>query len=847
MDSIVRLRDRWDGICNEKAITLLVRVFGALSIFFATYAMALLFPFIGLIEGQLLLLIPLIIAISFFFNESLGIILFSVVLFAGMSGGQAAAALIAAMTCLFVCGNSRFICSLAVLVPICVMNITQIEASILSVNLPFFIFFICLYFNGKIANNTWKYIFPIYFTATAYNFGLYGQIVENFFSTVWPAKAYTNVDYDFMTLFTKYANFDVDFTQFDLISFLILALINLAVCYGGYSVLNIKNIKYLNLQLDVREAIATIITIILVTAGMVAVNKFYNPELLIPFGMMILHGTITYFVTRPFASYKVSKMLQQTKSIYDEEQTRKTLETYNYTKTLREEIENIIETYLLQSKFDTLLSADKTPISSILIYGKKELEKRFVVENILRNKGLDISYFRCNDLLHEYIEKGNIEALESNDNNEKLSIIVLEKVEELTNANIKNSDFRNKLLDYFISRIAEQRTNNKTLFIMTTDVPEMLPEVLYDNNCIDKVCYGSQKDSILLNGTYRVICPVGKGGGGEVYKAHHERLDAVVVVKKIINEFSNKSMYKAEAEALKKIKHMYLPKVYDVFEENKEYYTVIDFIPGRSFQEVLAEGGTFDENEVLLWAKQLVEAVSYLHNMERPIIHSDIKPGNIMLTPQGDICLIDFNISAVFDNGSLHSIGTTPGYSPIEQYGNIENYMSVLEQKGVSLKNSNNYNGNSISRSVCGETELKITNFISNETVIESNINKCDYKTVVHDEIDKDATVIDGQKGIDFSDTKVLKREENLDGLIEFARSGLSVKSDIYSIGATLYHLITGEKPSLSFYDIKPLKYYNTEYSTEFIYIVEKCMEIDPNKRYKDTNELKRDLDAIFN
>ncbi len=175
-----------------------------------------------------------------------------------------------------------------------------------------------------------------------------------------------------------------------------------------------------------------------------------------------------------------------------------------------------------------------------------------------------------------------------------------------------------------------------------------------------------------LNETYRLMEEIGSGGGGIVYKAYHERLKIYVVAKQMREKVKGILEERAEADILKNIKHTYLPRVYDFLEIQGEIYTVMDFIPGTSLAEALKKEGRFSQKEVLKWAGQLAQALSYLHNQKPPVIHSDIKPSNIMLTPERDICLIDFNISLAFDRGMRTSTGTSEGYSPPEQYRSMD-------------------------------------------------------------------------------------------------------------------------------------------------------------------------------
>mgnify|MGYP002233785738 FL=1 len=92
----------------------------------------------------------------------------------------------------------------------------------------------------------------------------------------------------------------------------------------------------------------------------------------------------------------------------------------------------------------------------------------------------------------------------------------------------------------------------------------------------------------------------------------------------------------------------------------------MSYIPGKSFQTTSTRGTSFlKQSQLRRWGMQLCSALDYLHNQKPPIIHSDIKPANIMLTPQGNICLIDFNISFFLDGTAI--VGYTHGYSSPEQ------------------------------------------------------------------------------------------------------------------------------------------------------------------------------------
>lgn len=151
----------------------------------------------------------------------------------------------------------------------------------------------------------------------------------------------------------------------------------------------------------------------------------------------------------------------------------------------------------------------------------------------------------------------------------------------------------------------------------------------------------------MIASTYELREKIGSGGGGIVYLGRHVRLDKLVVLKADKRTLAAKpEVLRREVDALKNLSHTYIPQVYDFVAEGDTVYTVMDYIEGESLDRHLQRGEHFPQPQLIKWSCQLLEALCYLHG--RPphgILHSDIKPANIMLTPQGDICLIDFNIA----------------------------------------------------------------------------------------------------------------------------------------------------------------------------------------------------------
>lgn len=179
----------------------------------------------------------------------------------------------------------------------------------------------------------------------------------------------------------------------------------------------------------------------------------------------------------------------------------------------------------------------------------------------------------------------------------------------------------------------------------------------------------------LLQNRYMVLSQVGQGGMGAVYIATDQRFGSTVALKETF--FTDASMRKAferEARLLNHLRHAALPKVIDHFTEEEGQFLVMEFIPGEDLAEMLKQRGTaFPVTEVLDWADQLLDALDYLHTQEPPVIHRDIKPQNLKLTPRGHIVLLDFGLakgapaqlSRVTNTGSI--FGYSRSYAPIEQ------------------------------------------------------------------------------------------------------------------------------------------------------------------------------------
>jgi serine/threonine protein kinase len=255
-------------------------------------------------------------------------------------------------------------------------------------------------------------------------------------------------------------------------------------------------------------------------------------------------------------------------------------------------------------------------------------------------------------------------------------------------------------------------------------------------------------DKGLFDGKYKIIDILGKGGMSTVYLAENVRLGTLWAIKEISKENNSNIDIYVEPNILKKLNHPALPRIFDILENNENFYIIMDYIDGSTLNEELKQRGRFPESTVIDWAIQICDVLIYLHSFKpNPIIYRDMKPSNIMLTKDGKIKLIDFGIAREYKMSSTTDtvyIGTK-GYAAPEQYGS-------------------------------GQT---------NE------------------------------------------------------------KTDIYSLGITLYHFLTGIGPNDPPYQIKPIRSFDQSLSKELEKIIDKCTRQNPDERYESANELLNALSSI--
>jgi serine/threonine protein kinase len=176
----------------------------------------------------------------------------------------------------------------------------------------------------------------------------------------------------------------------------------------------------------------------------------------------------------------------------------------------------------------------------------------------------------------------------------------------------------------------------------------------------------------VLQDRYRIDVLLGQGGMGAVYRATDLRFHAAVAIKENLEVSPEaQKQFAREAGLLHQLRHPNLPHVTDYFFlAGQGQYLVMDFIEGQDLGQVLAHQGAIPEAQALAWMRQVLEALDYLHS--RNVIHRDVKPANVKITPQGQVFLVDFGLAKVYDPVQKTTMGAravTPGYAPPEQYG----------------------------------------------------------------------------------------------------------------------------------------------------------------------------------
>lgn len=201
----------------------------------------------------------------------------------------------------------------------------------------------------------------------------------------------------------------------------------------------------------------------------------------------------------------------------------------------------------------------------------------------------------------------------------------------------------------------------------------------------------------VLQDRYEIIRVLGIGGMGAVYQARDLRFSNVsrlCAVKEMFSTAVDPRMrqlaldnFSREANILAALNHPSIPKIFDFFSEGQRVYLVLEFVDGHDLEAIIESSPDFlEEGLVAEWAVQICDVLDYLHSQKpNPVIFRDLKPSNIMVTPQNWVMLVDFGIAKVFQVGEKGTMIGTEGYSPPEQYRGVAGLRGDLYALGATL------------------------------------------------------------------------------------------------------------------------------------------------------------------
>lgn len=204
----------------------------------------------------------------------------------------------------------------------------------------------------------------------------------------------------------------------------------------------------------------------------------------------------------------------------------------------------------------------------------------------------------------------------------------------------------------------------------------------------------SDASPTVFNGRYALQRQLARGGMAEVFLAYDELLDRPVAVKVLFPEFASDpsfvERFRREAQAAANLNHPNIVGIYDWGQENGTYFIVMEYIEGRSLADIIRSDGPIEPNRAVEITADVAAALSFAHRAG--LVHRDVKPGNVLVTPSGQVKVADFGIATAANAGADMNLtktglvmGTATYFSPEQAQGKPVDPRSDLYSLGVVL------------------------------------------------------------------------------------------------------------------------------------------------------------------
>ena len=196
----------------------------------------------------------------------------------------------------------------------------------------------------------------------------------------------------------------------------------------------------------------------------------------------------------------------------------------------------------------------------------------------------------------------------------------------------------------------------------------------------------------VLAGRYELFERIGEGGMSVVYKAKDKLLNRFVAIKILKPEFIHDTKFidsfRRESQAAASLSHPNIVNIYDVGREGNIHYIVMELIEGRTLSEYIKRKGAMSYTKVITLAKQIAAALAFAH--KNHIIHRDVKPHNVMITPNGTAKITDFGIAKAVNSATIVDntegiIGSVHYFSPEQARGGYVDEKSDIYSLGIVM------------------------------------------------------------------------------------------------------------------------------------------------------------------